>query len=717
MRALLANPEVSALPGQPFSLSIDISNTTELIDAVAVSVDGLPGSTVSTSPSELELFPNASGSVTVRVQLPKDFRAGKYSARVSASSRATPAEVASCEFSLDVEPVTRAAVTIKPLTRTGHRKSHFSIEVDNLGNTDLDVALDASDPERELRLSCAPARLVMGPGSSQYVRLGVRAPHKLFGSEKARQVRVGANAVPVRDGSTLPAIALEARATYVQKPQVARGVLTVLLLTAIVALWAGIMTFALTYVLSPAALAKSAPLSFFAPVNSSPATGGAAHSPPGVGAAGAAGAAGTPAGFQPKNVAPAGAGGTISGKVTSRFEPGGVARVTVVAMLVGAKHPTTFSAATGADGTFQIVGLFPGSYKVQFYAPGYNSVWYPGTASSGDASSVTVTAGATPAPLALSISGKRGSIAGQVVTGEAPAPPVTVTAYVGGEYAGTVKTNTDGKYALSNLPTPATYTLSFLGRGFNQFEEQVFVDGGQRVVANAVQLAAARGEIAGLVTSSGVPVPGVNVVATANGNTFTSATASSGAVGAFSLPQLPTPATYLLTFSAPGFGTRTEAIYLGPGAEERQLQVGLVGGTGTVSGSVTNRGGQGLGGVSVTVGGTVASASTQTLTGGGQVGYYTLAGLPTPGYYAFTFSKPGYASQTIGVKLKSDSGARSVNVTLAPTIGSLAGTVEDARTKAGLPGVSVSVTNGLDRQQTTTASSPDGGYQLTQLPG
>jgi hypothetical protein len=725
VRALLATPEITAFPGQPFFLNLDVSNTADVIDSVLVSVDGLDGATVTTVPSELALFPGASGSLAVSVLLPKGFRAGRYQAEVSAASRLAPTEVASCRFSLDVEPVTRATLAVVPLTKTGRRQSRFIVEVENLGNTFLVVGLEASDTERQLRLHFRYPRVSVNPGSSGKVHLDVQAPRKLFGSEKSRQINIVGDAVPTSDGTTLPSLALETRATYVQKPRVPRGVMTALILMAVVGLWAAIFTFGLSEVLSQQTLTKAAPLSFFAPLPSAAAPGaGGANGSKGaqaVGSGASGAAAATPAGFQPKDIAPAGIGGTISGKVTSRFEADGVGRVTVEAFLVGAKYPIETSAATGPDGTFQIVGLFPGSYKVELTAPGYRSVWYPGTPSEASAVPVLVAAGATPPPLSLIIAGEPGSITGKVLTGEPTSPPVSVTALVNNVPVGAqVTSNSKGQYTLKGLATPATYTLSFLAHGFQQYEQQVFVDGDQSVVANAVQLSAGTGEIDGLVASTGVPVPAVTVMATANGNTFTSATASSGPVGEFRLPLLPTPATYLLTFTAAGFGTQTVAVDLAPGQHITRLRVGLVGGTGTISGLVKSSSGTGLGGVTVTVGGLATPASTQTLTGGGdgsQKGFYTLADLPTPGDYAVTFSAPGYASQTLGVKLRSGTGAKALDVTLAQTIGWLQGTVTDAKTKAGLPGVNVAITNGVNQEQTTTASSPDGGYKLTQLPG
>jgi hypothetical protein len=719
MRALLASSEVTASPGQPFSLGVEVSNTEEVIDSVSVSVSGLPGAVVKTVPGELPLFPGASGTTVVTVELPAGFPAGRYEAKVEARARVSAAEAASCDFVLDVEPVSRASLSASPLTRKGQRKSRFSLSVENLGNTSLDVVLDASDPERALRLQCIPDRVPIAPASSAEVVLAVHGPRHVFGSERARQVTIEGTATPVPlvrsspDGASAPEettpVPLEARCTYVQKPRVPRGVVTALVLAAIVGLWAGIFTLALNTVLAQQSVTKSAPLSFFAPVAASPARSSSS-------ARLASASAASAAGFQPKDVAPLGVGGVIAGTVTSTDEPGGVGLITVEAFLQGVKSGGAISAATGPEGAYQIVGLFPGTYKVAFGAPGFTTVWYPGVSSAAAAQPVQVAAQTTAGNINAVISGDPATITGQVVTGETPSPTVKVQALVNGVPVGPAGvTNAQGRYTLSNLASPANYTLAFSAPGFLQSDAQVNVEGGQAVVANTVDLSAGLGEIDGMVTGGKGPLGGVNIRATADGNTFTSATPTAGPVGRFALPRLPTPATYLLHFSKAGFGTRNVAVNLGPGQFLTNLQVAMVGGTGTISGAVTGTGGKPLGDVTVTVGGMAKPASTETLTAG-DVGAYTISGLPTPGTYAVTFSLQGYDSQTLGVTLSSDGLATNVNVTLLSTMGQIVGTVRDAATGAALPGVAVSVTNGAVQQQTVTASSPGGGYTLPQLP-
>ena len=57
-------------------------------------------------------------------------------------------------------------------------------------------------------------------------------------------------------------------------------------------------------------------------------------------------------------------------------------------------------------------------------------------------------------------------------------------------------------------------------------------------------------------TNGTTPLGGVTITAKANGKTVTSATPTTGAVGQFTIRNLPTPATYLLTFTLSGYGPR-----------------------------------------------------------------------------------------------------------------------------------------------------------------
>ena len=73
------------------------------------------------------------------------------------------------------------------------------------------------------------------------------------------------------------------------------------------------------------------------------------------------------------------------------------------------------------------------------------------------------------------------------------------------------------------------------------------------------------GTVSGVVTDGTIPLGDVTVTTTVNGQEVTTGTPTTGAVGTFVLSDLPTPATYVLTFTADGYATRTVVVGLGPG--------------------------------------------------------------------------------------------------------------------------------------------------------
>jgi hypothetical protein len=343
-------------------------------------------------------------------------------------------------------------------------------------------------------------------------------------------------------------------------------------------------------------------------------------------------------------------------------------------------------------------------------------VWYPSTPDEGSADTVNVDAQATTPGIDVSIAGLPGSITGQVDTGQTPQVPVTVTVLPGQGSTtpiATVSTDATGKYTVPNLPAPGSYDLSFQAPGYQVASDTEEVAGGESRIAGTITLTAGAGTLSGTVTDGTNPLGGVTISANAEGQTVTSATPTTGAVGQFTIPNLTTPATYLLTFTKSGFGTVTVAEHLGPGQQVTGIAVAMAGGAGQVTGTVTSPAGQSLGGVTVTVAGGAAPVTTQTLTAG-RVGFYELSGLATPGTYTLTFSLAGYQSQTVGVTLGSSGSASAVNVTLPLLSGAISGTVSGP--SGPLTGVAVSMTNGtLPVRSTVSSSSPPGGFSVTGL--
>lgn len=710
MRAVGGAAEVILTPGSASVFVVEVTNELQVIDGITASLDAGEGLTATVEPPLLPLFPDGTGVLTLTLRPSPTFPAGTHRMIVELRSSVESATTSIVEFTGRVVPVPNAALTVLPPVRAAKRRARYGVVLDNTGNVPLDAALAASDPDRTLTPRFDPPGLLVAPGGSATATLTVTGRRRLLGSDLSRQVTVL---------GTANELELATSATFRHRPLIPNGARTIVVLGLIVAVWAAIFLVALNHAFSKDALTKDVPPSFYAST-------AAAHTASGATALGSLGtfrfqtaaSDAAPAGAVPKTGVAIGVGGTISGTLTAASTQAGVGRITVEAVRTTPTGPTLVaSAATGDDGTYNLVGLLPGDYYLHFTAQGFQDQWYPAAPTQATSTPVTVDAmGQTPGINAV-VTGLPATISGTVATGTPVPAPVTVTVLpeqgATTTPVATVTTDSSGHYTIANLPAPGVYDLSFASPGYRVGSDSEQVGGGEQHTANTIDLSAANGSISGTVTDGANPLGGVTITAAANGQTFTSATPTTGTVGQFSLANLPSPATYLLTFTKTGFGTKTIAQALAPGQSLTNLAVAMAGGAGQVSGLVTSPTGAPLGGVSVTVNGAATPLTTQTLTAG-QVGSYQVSGLATPGAYTLTFSLAGYSSQTVGVNLGSGGSASAINVVLPVFAGSLTGTV----TAAGggpLAGAAVAVTDGVTIQTTVTTSSPPGGFSVAGL--
>ena len=718
MRASLLVGRVTLEPGRRVPLGIEVTNTTDVIDGVSAALQSgiddpaegaeaaeIIGLDVRSRPGLLPLFPDGTGVVTLELVASATFPAGTHTMYVVVRSSVHLDERVVLPVEVEVVPAPRATLRTEPAVRTGRHHASFRLVCANGGNVPLDISLAASDPERVVMSRFSPATLAVSPGETASAEMAIRARRHFFGGEIARVISVV---------GTAGDLDVDTRASFRQAPVIPRGVRTVLTLGAIVALWAAVFVVAIDKALTKDKLAKDVPPSFYASVSATSTSQTADGS---LRFQEAAAQDAVPAGAVPKSGVVIGVGGTIDGTVTAASTGSGVGSITVEAVEDTSTGPQLVSsAATASDGTYSLVGLLPGPYKLLFTAHGYRDTWYPAAPTEGSATPVNVDAQATTAVQTAVITGAPGSITGEVDTGQTPQVPVTVTVLPGQGAAipiASVTSGPNGVYSIPNLPTPGSYDLSFSAAGYQVASDTEELAGGEARIANTVTLTAGVGTLAGTVTDGKNPLGGVTITANANGQTITSATPTTGAVGRFTIPNLVTPDTYLVTFSKSGFGTQTLAEHLGPGQQLTNLAVVMAGGAGQVNGTVVSPSGQSLGGVTITVAGGGPPVTTQTLTAG-RVGFYVLSGLATPGRYTLTFSLAGYQSETVGIALGSSGSASSVNVTLPLFSGTIGGTVRGPT--GALSGVTISATNGSPPlRSTVTSSSPPGGFSVTGL--
>lgn len=745
MRVTAGSTLVDLAPGSSADVDVDVVNTGRVIDGVTARVIGLPEGHVTTHPPVLALFPESAGRLTVSLELPSAYPAGRHPVTVEVLSRqeAVPSEYVDLDLLVPTRPDFRLAA--RPEVVRAHRTGRFLLTVTNSGNVPLTVSLAASDPEKAVTPRVMPERLLLGAGRSGDVLVEARGPRMIFGAELDRPVTVTATAIPADDAAAQTDAEIgwladggdpaghdpaAAAPTLVapevgeaalppqtqplilrQRPWITRGMLTAFILLAIIAVWAAIFLFGLRQVFAADPATKTAPASFF-PTDIALQAASDQQAD-----------ANAPAGALAKDGSlPSGLGGTIAGTVTAASDGGPVGRILVEALRPRADGTldTSGSAATLADGSFQVAGLFPAGYLLRFSADGFDPVYYPGSADQAAATPVAASSAQVTSGINVVITGKPATITGTVDLGETLQPvttTVTVRAVAGpraGQDIATTTTDGNNGYTLAELPAPAQYQLSFVAEGYQPTVITTRVDGGAQRLQPSVLLTAGPGQISGVVSADGAPVGGITVSTTVGGTTITSGTPTTGDVGRFVLGNLPTPATYVLTIGGPGFGSTTEVIDLGPGQQRTDLAVTLASGTGQVTGRLLDAAGNGVGGAVITVGGMTNPPTSGTLTDG-TVGAFAVSGLPAGGTLTLTFTKPGFADTTVPVQ----PGGDPVTVTMSDSLGRISGTV---RTPAGVPisGATVTATDGKRTWPVTSSSasagSAAGSYVIAGLP-
>lgn len=699
MRVASTVEQTEIAPGASGTIPLDVVNTSGVIDALSVRVLGIPAAAIVRShPEQLTLFPQAEGALEVHIDLPEVFPAGTYHATIVIEGRAAGATDAYHDVEIMVPARPAVSVSASPSVVRARGRALFTVTVANEGNTPLEAALRAVDADRSLRTTLTPSTLSVPIGRTAVTTVSARGPRQLLGSDRDRPLRIVAE---VEGATAEVALTLKQRSTF------GRGVITALVLLLILAAWALAVTVGMRAILGGDPATKIAPPSFFA-----------ATAVPGQ----AAGAA--PAGALPRDsLLPAGVGGTITGTVHGTEDPAGVGRLTVEALRTSDDGLVLVSsAATQADGTYSLAGLFPGQYLLRVAAEGYETVWFPGSATSASATAVPATAQQVTTDVDLSVAGSPASITGIVHAGGVEEVAVTVTAVptwlpadAAADAAQQVEAAADGTYELTDLVAPGSYELTYEADGYQPTTVTEHVLGGQQRLALDITLGAGLGQIEGMITDGFVPLGGVEISTTLDGEEVVVGSPTQGRVGAFVIPSLPTPATYVLTASKDGYGTQTVVVDLGAGESKSDVSIMMTGGVGTISGHVIGRDGNGIGGVTVVAGGTSVGMSATSLTAG-DVGAFTLTGVQGSATVTLTFTKEGYAPASIPVSL-ADGPPGDVSVTLSTMLGAVQGRVTDGG--AGVAGVRVEATDGATVHSTistATGTAGSGSYLIPDLP-
>jgi hypothetical protein len=234
MAVALSAERLELRPGDSTEVEVTVRNGGQTVEHYSTSVVGLPrGARYTAEPAISHLMPGDATTVKVRISLPdgSDAQAGRHTLGMLVRSP-YHGDISRCEeFDLHVAPVAALTMTAHPQVVVGGWSGKFALNLTNSGNTPLSVALTCTDPEDAVLFSFRPRHPTVQPGGSTRVRMNVRATRPWTGTQVRRALTVRAKADPD--------LSAEEALTFVQRPQLAAGLLRLLAMVLGVAVMAG----------------------------------------------------------------------------------------------------------------------------------------------------------------------------------------------------------------------------------------------------------------------------------------------------------------------------------------------------------------------------------------------------------------------------------------------------------------------------------------------
>ena len=659
MRVDISPRRLEVTPGVPQEVSITVSNTDTVIGGYVLRVLGADPSWVALEAGEISLFPDESRTVTATITVPSGLTAGERRVAIQVRELTPPESSTVDEIVLAVPENDALDVRVDPAMVTAGRNARYSLLVENSGNSIVTGQLFGLDEESKVAFTFDPEVITLAPGEHAVVDLRARSKPPFAGSpavrvldlrlappaaedpedaEETGRLRIGRSRrlpppPPEEEGTPL------GMATFVQKPMISRGSLSLFGLLAAVTVFAIVITLAFSRLVGQSAADRDLALEIASARDSASSTGG-----------GTAGAAGT---------------------VRQLTSGSGVDAVTVSIFDASDTEAPIATTATGKDGTWGVKQLPAGDYKLKFQGAGFVELWYPQALDPADAETLTLETNNVQQGLDVSLGGVPASISGTVLGADVSAATITLKTPIGsaatpvadpgssaddGATVMSAPIGADGTFELTDVPSPSVYDLVVTKKGYATSTQRVDVGAGEERGNVRITLREGDGLISGTVRSeSGEPLEEVTITATAGQTTVTTMSQTGAEAGAFTLRGLPTPASFTIVANKDEYATQTLTLTLAEGQRLSGVAMTLGTSSGSLRGSISLLPDRApLGGVLVTVTDgeqTVQTASQSTGGSGTKQGDWRVSGLALPGTYTVTFTRPDLAPETVSVEL------------------------------------------------------------------
>jgi hypothetical protein len=172
---------VEVTPGEEAVCAVRVQNTGAVVDGILLDVVGDAAEWVSVEPAQVNLLPGASESVRLTFRPPRSsaLAPGEVPFALRAMSSEDPNGSRIEESVVDVGEFSELEASLVPKSATGRRSARYRLVVENRGNRDENLTVEAADPDVKLSFRLRPEMFSAEPGVATYVRLSAR-PRKTF---------------------------------------------------------------------------------------------------------------------------------------------------------------------------------------------------------------------------------------------------------------------------------------------------------------------------------------------------------------------------------------------------------------------------------------------------------------------------------------------------------------------------------------------------------
>jgi hypothetical protein len=191
----LAENRAAVSPGGEARIGAWVRNGGDVVEKVAFSVEGDAAAWTQVEPNEIGLFPKQKGEVQLVFRPPRAWqvRAGVMPFRFVATSQSDETVVDHADGTLDVGAFVDVKAALNPMQSAGPAGGEHRLDLENAGNTVVDVLVRVSQPGDELSFTTSPESVELDPGARGEARITVVPRQSLYAAtDKRHSFTVGA---------------------------------------------------------------------------------------------------------------------------------------------------------------------------------------------------------------------------------------------------------------------------------------------------------------------------------------------------------------------------------------------------------------------------------------------------------------------------------------------------------------------------------------------